>query len=469
MGGNTESAKPKLLASALNDELKGFLRSILSDDSFHLLLTRDQFNEEFIDYKEGQFGLVLCGSEFEEGFVFELAQLLTTQCPSSEIIFIATKTTQIEIEKLKKNGFNSIFIWPADKEILKDKILKSMAESSSQKIYKQIRVFDLNAESVVPFATHIRLPLNKKYIRYANANERIGEKKIEKMKKYKLNSVYIDYKDAGCFYEYASAHIRNISENKEGLSDTERSEKLQTSMSGLLLQLFDRSSGQTVQAGREMVVTCQKIISNYVTGGKSNDWYQDLVRAVGGQTGGYSHASEVSTIAALLSIALQVGKAEDLAIAGFLHDVALTEFNWELLESDKKDWPKEQLKIYEDHTKVALTLLKSKKMILSDVVQSAILQHHEKFFGGGFPAKMSGDRICEEAQLLSLANLFQQQLVERDGVKTPTPIEALKKIKKFEAINPKYLRQLAAFFSSREAGQEHLLEEEQEIDKEKVS
>ena len=95
--------------------------------------------------------------------------------------------------------------------------------------------------------------------------------------------------------------------------------------------------------------------------------------------------------------------------------------------------------IYEKHVDYTLDVIKEKKLILSDLVRKIIYQHHEKYNGMGYPRQLSGDRICIEAQVLSLADKFDYMTV----LNLESPVLALRtRLLEFWLIVLRCLRQI---------------------------
>ncbi len=93
----------------------------------------------------------------------------------------------------------------------------------------------------------------------------------------------------------------------------------------------------------------------------------------------YSHGGNTSTYAALFSMGLGVGKPEELAIAGILHDVGLVDVPAEIQEKPETDWTAVEKETYQKHPEFTVNILKKRKMILPDRVLEIIAQHHEAF------------------------------------------------------------------------------------------
>jgi HD-GYP domain-containing protein (c-di-GMP phosphodiesterase class II) len=133
---------------------------------------------------------------------------------------------------------------------------------------------------------------------------------------------------------------------------------------------------------------------------------------------------------------LGIGKPEDLALAGLLHDIGVAELPAEIQILDPDQMTPAQLEAYKKHPELSVNLIKSRKLIVSDIVSKAILQHHELYNGSGYPSGLFGDRICKEAQLIGLADRFDYLTRVRDGKPLMTPSQAVDHLRTLQVNDP---------------------------------
>ena len=249
--------------------------------------------------------------------------------------------------------------------------------------------------------------------------------------------------DLDKFFKYSASKLREASKSKMGT--TERQVKLESHVRGLFNSIFDQSIKTDFAGGKEMIENCQKIISNYITNGSSNDWYAHLLASVGESGDVYNHASRVSTFASMFAVALDHPHPEDLAMAGMFHDIGLVDVPEEISDKAEREWTPQEKLTYQAHPEKTLSYLKQKRISLPAEVEKAILQHHEKITGTGFPKGYS-DRITVDAQILSYSDQFDYLTQTKPGKRSLSLREAHLEIIKTQSIGIDVLTSIGKLF-----------------------
>lgn len=441
---SSQKTKQTVLAIGVEDNTFELVVQVCGKQDMILKASMEDFIENFESYNDGMFDFVICGPKLgKEGDPIEVGQIIRNQCPRTPILFATENREYFAPKSLIKNGFSTCYLIPVDAEPLRNKMADTLkSDAKKKRSYRSVRLLDVEADTVVDFDTYVFLPLNKKHVKFCAADQNFSQKKVEKLKQREIGALYVEQKDLHKFYEYTANHLKDINYGAGPMSETEREEKLQEAIRNLFGEMFDKSIKSDYDSGKEMVNTCQKIVSNYITNGGSDNWYNQLISAVGGQKGGYNHAASVSTFAALFAIGVKHPHPEELAMAGFLHDLALADFPDELLNKPMKEWTEDQRNQYLKHPEKTVNMIKERKMIVSPGVESAILQHHEMFTGKGFPNGLKAHKISQEAQILSFADQFDYLTSEQEGKKRYTPYEAVEYIAVNGSINPELVNKI---------------------------
>lgn len=127
----------------------------------------------------------------------------------------------------------------------------------------------------------------------------------------------------------------------------------------------------------------------------------------------FKHSVDVATMAMI--VARKHGFTEEqvyqIGIAGLLHDVGKTKIPTEVLN---KPGPlkEEEFALMRQHTLLGYSILKDKKDI-PDSISLAVLQHHEKINGTGYPMGVSGGQISIYAKVLAVVDVYDALVTER--------------------------------------------------------
>jgi putative nucleotidyltransferase with HDIG domain len=119
-----------------------------------------------------------------------------------------------------------------------------------------------------------------------------------------------------------------------------------------------------------------------------------------------SHQKRVARLSC--AIATEVGLSEDqiegIRIIGLIHDIGKVAVPSEILSKPGK-LGNHELGIIQTHPQVAHDILKGVNFPWP--VAQAILQHHEKLNGSGYPNGLSGEDISLEARILAVADVVE--------------------------------------------------------------
>lgn len=124
----------------------------------------------------------------------------------------------------------------------------------------------------------------------------------------------------------------------------------------------------------------------------------------------FRHSVNVSTIVSLLATWLKFPpeSISAIALAGLLHDVGKSQLPPELLNQSQHLSPKDY-ELYQTHTTLGYDLV-SKVPGIGQSILSAILDHHEREDGTGYPQQLTSESIHPYSKIIAVADIFDEAL-----------------------------------------------------------
>jgi putative nucleotidyltransferase with HDIG domain len=142
----------------------------------------------------------------------------------------------------------------------------------------------------------------------------------------------------------------------------------------------------------------------------------------------YGHSLKVAEYSRLTAEALGMNlkEAERLYQAGLLHDIGKIRLSRQLLHN-LGQLSAEEFDIVKYHPLIGEKILRQFPF-LADILP-AVLHHHERFDGSGYPRGLSGDEIPLGARIVAVCDAFDAMISERPRMGRMDPAEAQIKLK----------------------------------------
>ena len=149
-----------------------------------------------------------------------------------------------------------------------------------------------------------------------------------------------------------------------------------------------------------------------------------LIAERGHRDGSSAHALSVMTLALLLGRQARLPEEalRTLGVGALLHDIGKSAINISILRNTERN--KHEQAIYMTHCRIGY---ESAMRVgnLSTPVLEAIMHHHERIDGSGFPDNLAGDEIHLAARVIAIANRFDNLANPIDYRRAMSPSEAL--------------------------------------------
>jgi HD-GYP domain-containing protein (c-di-GMP phosphodiesterase class II) len=199
-----------------------------------------------------------------------------------------------------------------------------------------------------------------------------------------------------------------------------------------LVSLADASMYRSKRSGRGIVTASVPAVAEFLrTKNPSLAVLEGLVAAVDSKDR-YTRAHSDLVTSYSICLAKAAGLAQEQMeaprIAGFLHDIGKIGIPDTIL---RKPGPlqKEEFEIIKQHPVLGAMMLDGTGQYPEDV-KSAIMYHHERYDGKGYPGRLKGEDIPLLARIIAIADSYSAMISERPYRKALTKEQAVAELKK---------------------------------------
>lgn len=182
----------------------------------------------------------------------------------------------------------------------------------------------------------------------------------------------------------------------------------------------------TVQKGTVKSDELSSIIQQFVSKDINNSkLFSYLCRVQTSDDTTFSHCMNVSILATILGkwLHLSPKDIENLSIAGLLHDIGKTQLDPSILNK-KEPLTKEEFDYIKTHATLGYKLVADSNIDVG--IKQAILLHHEKMNGTGYPLNIDWEQVHMYAKIISIVDIYDAITSERPYHKRYHPFTAIK-------------------------------------------
>ncbi|MCK4737436.1 MAG: HD domain-containing protein [Sulfurimonas sp.] len=283
------------------------------------------------------------------------------------------------------------------------------------KFYATFDISSVKVEDTIPFDIFIKR--DKDYIIIIEAGTFISEKLYAKLKK--QENLYIDKKDEEKQILSCETLKYYIRYNRD---DIKKRVQLLYEVNDQLFDIYfsnkdNKINLDCVELIIKSVIYLIKYDKKFIKNSIPHFKYDHKIQ---------NHSLQVTLYAISLGNALNLNEARllQLGIAALLHDIGYKKVDDSILN---KNTPlsSEENKQIQKHTQYGVDILKQNHINDSYVID-AVMHHHERYDGSGYPEKLTKDDISEFASIISICDVFDALTNNRPHRKEYSSFDALK-------------------------------------------
>jgi len=261
-------------------------------------------------------------------------------------------------------------------------------------------------------------------------NTKLNDEQFNRLTTYKIKKAIIFSntidKEAPTFSELkkikekeeknALTKISNVILNATNVSaeKTEEFRKFAISYDSGIEDLKNKFSQISISSGSVQVKDLYEVTNNIINSSfnKSDVFtYLRSLKVVDDYT--YSHCINVSILCNLFGRWLDFNNEaiKDLTIAGILHDIGKANIDPAILNKNAK-LTSEEFELVKKHPTFGYEKVINNSNVNSRM-KAAILMHHERVDGSGYPLHLSGDMIDDFAKVIAICDVFDAMISDR--------------------------------------------------------
>lgn len=207
---------------------------------------------------------------------------------------------------------------------------------------------------------------------------------------------------------------------------------IEESISEKTKQMGKRAVREMIESYCREGKTCDTSIANSVDSIledvlSNKDVLINVAEISAGDSNIYSHSVNVSVLSTIIGthMGFNMLQLKDIATGALMHDIGKIKIikDKQLLSEFKTQ---EELDKYIKlmHPKAGYDLL-GEQRVWNAYVKVAVLMHHERCDGSGYPLKLKGDEINQFAKIVAICDVFDNLISIRNGKQSKTVSEAI--------------------------------------------
>lgn len=257
--------------------------------------------------------------------------------------------------------------------------------------------------------TDVYIYVDKKYIKFKSEGDQIGTEKYEYFLSKGVKNIYIRADEIMNFLSWInegiqedeSSYIAEAGEESRGFFQrgTEFKQKI--------YEVYFEE-----ELSPKIVTELKENVSSFVDEIKKNEITGKAVAFLLSKNSSVAdHSVNVANLSIFIGMVLGYGHQfvlENLYMGAIFHDYGKLKIDPKVLENAENRMYSHAI---QEHPLTGAKMLNKNEGFPTQVL-TIIEQHHEQFNGHGYPKGLAGDQIYELAQIVSMANIFDNTLTE---------------------------------------------------------
>ncbi|MBF8277571.1 MAG: hypothetical protein HW390_2644 [Candidatus Brocadiaceae bacterium] len=256
------------------------------------------------------------------------------------------------------------------------------------------------------------------YVLYCSGEHAIRQSHLEELQSNGIQNLYIRNEDQKKYFKYIESSLSSIV--KDRIDIKVKSQLVYNVAKNIMTDVFDNPrSGANVERSRGWV---SGIVEHIMT---NADASTNMLSMVSYDYYTYTHSVNVSVLGLLFAryIGLDSDKMDVLGTGLMLHDIGKTQIAPELVNKNGKLSNDEFVEI-KKHVELGFVLLRQLGG-LDEASFYAILQHHEREEGGGYPRGIKGSEIHDYGKIAKIVDVYDALTTKRSYSDARQPFNAL--------------------------------------------
>lgn len=277
----------------------------------------------------------------------------------------------------------------------------------------------IDESAQMPFPLFVYLMKNHRFVPLRHKGDPLGHTK-NKLLHFNLNELYVPDK----YYE-AIKNLVEIEEKsveaqvvreafeQENLPPEIKSEIL-NAISEDVMNSLNEITAAGDEARAEAMSRCSEIADEILAVAGQYDTIYDEALAIRANEDDLDHSVVVGTISAMFAMAAGITDEiviADMILAALFHDIGTNKVKEKIRRKVKADRNEYETVEYEKHVSGSIEILTESGKEFPGKILQIIEQHHENYDGSGYPKGLAGNEILDLAQILHLADWFDNLLV----------------------------------------------------------